>query len=206
MLAAIITIIIGSLRTLVPLSTTFSTNCDPRSRIANPVSLTSFMSPLIPCPTSSPGKDMGSNLFVNSIIYIGFTVIAASFSSSLYHKNVHFVVCKLSARFQILSVCMTDFLQLMGAFWPNLWNFDVLAVLIDKFQCCVWCLRWFDSDTLYRFSKKVYFSMCLVLVRLIFENNILLRSILSQKELSVFNGSSHGYNLLLKKLSIKRKQ
>jgi len=44
---------------------------------------------------------------------MGFIVIAASFRVVLYYENVHFVVCKLSVVFQILSVCMTDFFQLM---------------------------------------------------------------------------------------------
>ena len=91
----------------------------------------------------------------------------------------------------------------------HLVNFFVLVASIYKFLYCAWFLPQFDFDILYRFSGKVYISRFVMLVRPIFENCTLLWSVESLERLAhywfyVFNGSLYSYNLLSKKLSVKR--
>jgi len=76
-LAVIIIIFIGPLTTFSPSEMTPLTSVVLVSRTRIPVSLTVFMTPEIPRPTSAPGNRIGLYSFVNLIISIGFTVMVA---------------------------------------------------------------------------------------------------------------------------------
>jgi len=112
MLAAIMTIMIGSVNTLIPLSTILLTNWAPRSMTCEPHSLMSWTSPTIACPKSTPGKGMGSGLLVNSKISIGLIVNVLNSSRILISGMSSYDFCRLAATDRNFSIFVIDFLLL----------------------------------------------------------------------------------------------